>query len=136
MTTSISPELYYTTLTAALTGMIWIPYIINRIYEMGPWPALKNPQPDTRPEAQWAYRTMNAHRNAVENLVIFATLALIVHVTGLSNDTTAAASAVFFASRAAHLFIYIFGIPLARTIAFFIGFVCQMTLAFTIIDSI
>lgn len=133
MTTQVSPELYYTTLTAALTGLIWVPYIINRIVEMGPWPALKNPQPDTRPKAQWAYRSMNAHRNAIENLVVFASLAIIVHITRLSNELTATAAAVFFASRVAHLFIYVFGIPLARTMAFTIGFICQMVLALRII---
>lgn len=36
---------------------------------------------------------------------------------------------MFFAARVAHAVIYTFGIPLLRTIAFFIGFVCQILLA-------
>jgi uncharacterized MAPEG superfamily protein len=124
-----SPEILYTTLTAAYTGVIWVPIIVNRLVEMGPWKALKNPEPDVRPQADWAYRMAHAHRNAIENLVVFAPLAIIVHVLGLGSPTTAAAAAIFFFARVAHAAIYTFGIPLLRTIAFFVGFLCQMALA-------
>lgn len=127
--TSMSPELYYTALVATFTALIWIPIIINRLAEMGPWKALKNPEPDVRPHADWAYRMAHAHRNAVENLVVFAPLAIGIHVMGLSSPTTATASFAFFVMRVAHAVIYTFGIPLLRTIAFFIGFICQMMLA-------
>lgn len=125
----MTTELYYLTLTALFTAVIWVPIIANRLLEMGPWAALKNPQPDVRPEADWAYRLASAHRNAVENLVIFAPLSLAIQTLGLSTPATAAASGVFFAARVAHAVIYTFGIPLLRTIAFFIGFVCQILLA-------
>lgn len=126
---AVSPELVYTTLTAAFTGVIWMPIIVNRLVEMGPWKALSNPEPDVRPHADWAYRLAHAHRNAIENLVVFAPLAIIVHVLGLSSPLTASAAAIFLYVRIAHAVIYTFGIPLFRTIAFFIGFLCQMTLA-------
>lgn len=121
----ISTELLATALVAGLTGLIWVPVILNRLAEMGPWTALKNPQPDVRPDADWAYRLANAHRNALENLAIFAPLAIIVHVLQMGDAMTAAASMIFLVSRAAHVVIYAFGIPLLRTIAFFIGFLCQ-----------
>ena len=124
----ISTELLATALVAGLTGLIWVPVILNRLAEMGPWTALKNPQPDVRPAADWAYRLANAHRNALENLAIFAPLAIIVHVLQMGDAMTAAASMIFLVSRAAHVVIYAFGIPLLRTIAFFIGFLCQGTL--------
>lgn len=127
--TTLSPDLLYTTLAAAFTGLIWVPIIINRLAEMGPWKALKNPQPDVRPHADWAYRLANAHRNAVENLVVFAPLAIIVHIFGLGTALTAGAAAAFLYSRIAHAVIYTFGIPLLRTIAFTIGFFCQMIMA-------
>lgn len=126
---TVSPELLYTTLTAAFTGIIWVPIIVNRLGEMGPWKALKNPEPDVRPHANWAYRLAHAHRNAVENLVVFAPLAIIVHVLGLGSPLTAAAAATFLYARIAHAVIYTFGIPLLRTIAFTVGFGCQMILA-------
>lgn len=133
--TTLTAEIQWTSLVAAFTGILWVPIIVNRLREMGPWKALKNPQPDVRPEADWAYRLAHAHRNAIENLVVFAPLALAVQVLGLGNGTTAVASAVFFASRVAHALIYTFGIPLLRTIAFAIGFGCQMTLLARVLGS-
>ncbi|WP_036260980.1 MAPEG family protein [Methylocapsa aurea] len=124
-----SPELLYTTLSAGFTGLIWIPIIVNRMREMGAWKALMNPMPDLRPRADWAYRLTNAHRNAVENLVVFAPLAIVVHVLGLGTILTAAAASMFFYARIAHAAIYAFGIPLLRTAAFAIGFGCQMVMA-------
>jgi uncharacterized MAPEG superfamily protein len=124
----LSPELFYTALTAGLTGVLWVPIIVNRLVEMGPWKALSNPEPDVRPHANWAYRLANAHRNAIENLAVFAALAIIVHVIDAGTPLTATAAAVFFFSRVAHAFIYTFGVPLLRTIAFALGFGCQMLL--------
>jgi uncharacterized MAPEG superfamily protein len=126
--TSLSPELLYTALSAALTGSLWIPVIVNRLREMGVWRALKNPEPDVRPRANWAYRLANAHRNAIENLVVFAPLAMSVHVLEIGTTTTASAAAVFFWSRLAHAMIYTFGVPLLRTVAFVLGFGAQATL--------
>lgn len=134
-TQHLSIELYWLTLAIMLTAVIWIPYIINRLIEHSPWPALLNPQPDLRPKARWAERLMRAHDNAVENLVIFAPLVLILHVTGVSTTTTAAACMVYFFARLSHLLLYVFGIPFFRTVAFFIGFVCQMVLALTIVNA-
>ncbi len=123
-----SPEITYTAFSAALTGLMWIPIITNRLREMGAWKALKNPEPDVRPAADWAYRLANAHRNAIENLVVFAPLAFAVHMLGLSGPVTALACALYFWSRVAHAVIYAFGVPLLRTIAFLIGFGAQVTL--------
>lgn len=126
--TALSPELHYTVLTAALTGSLWMPIIVNRLRQMGLWKALRNPEPDVRPHAAWAHRLANAHRNAIENLVVFAPLALGVHLLGVGTAATATAAALFFWSRLAHALIYTFGIPLLRTIAFLIGFGAQATL--------
>jgi uncharacterized MAPEG superfamily protein len=130
---AVSPEILYTTLTTAFTGIIWMPIIVNRLAEMGLWKALSNPEPDVRPHAHWAYRMTHAHRNAIENLVVFAPLAIIVHVLGLGSPLTAAAAATFFFARVAHLVIYTLGVPLLRTIAFSVGFLCQMVLAARVI---
>lgn len=133
MNEPLQPELFWLVITTILTALIWVPYIINRIAENGLWPALRNPNPDTRPRAEWAHRAESAHRNAVENLVIFAPLVLAVHATGVATPLTAGAAMIYFFARAAHLVIYILGIPLLRTIAFFIGFVAQMALGLTLL---
>ena len=126
---SLSPELLYTSLAALFTGVMWIPIVLNRLREVGIWPALQNPQPDARARAAWAHRLANAHRNAIENLVVFAPLAIAVHALGLGNAQTAAAAAIFFFARVAHAVIYAAGIPVLRTIAFTFGFICQVVLA-------
>ena len=113
----MSTELTALTVVAAFTGCLWMPIIANRLREMGLWRALRNPEPDTRPEAQWAYRLANAHRNAIENLVVFAPLALVVEATGRGDATTANAAWVFVGARVAHAAIYTAGVPLLRTIA-------------------
>ena len=133
---ALSPELYFVTLSAVLTGVLWVPIIVNRLAEMGPWKALKNPEPDVRPHANWAYRLACAHRNAIENLVVFAPLAMMVHFMGLGSAFTATAAAVYFGSRVAHAVIYTFGVPLLRTIAFVAGFWAQMVMALRLLGMV
>ncbi|MGE4071050.1 MAG: MAPEG family protein [Lysobacterales bacterium] len=128
MPVATSTELLSLTLVALFTGLMWVPIIVNRLLEMGLWPALRNPQPDTRAHADWAWRLSNAHRNAFENLAVFAPLALSVHVLGLGDDLTAQWSVIFVAARVAHALIYTLGIPLLRTLAFLAGFFAQMVL--------
>jgi len=129
---TLTPELLSVTLAATFTSIIWVPIILNRLTEMGPWKALKNPQPDVRPKAEWAYRLSNAHRNAIENLVVFAPLATFVHMLNLGNELTGIACFAFVVARIVHAVIYTFGIPLFRTIAFAIGFGSQIILALRI----
>lgn len=132
-TPTLSPELNAVALSAMLTGVLWIPVIVNRLVEMGPWKALKNPEPDVRPHALWAYRLACAHRNAIENLVVFAPLAIMVHLLGASTALTVAAASAFFLSRVAHALIYTFGIPLLRTMAFAVGFWAQAVMALRVL---
>lgn len=132
----LSPELYALTCSALWTGILWVPIIVNRLVEMGPWKALKNPEPDVRPHASWAYRLAAAHRNAIENLVVFAPLAIMVHLLGLGTALTAGAAMAFFFSRVAHALIYTLGIPLLRTIAFVIGFAAELVLAMRLLGSL
>jgi uncharacterized MAPEG superfamily protein len=132
---TMHPELTYLALAVALTGLMWVPIVLNRFFEIGVWPALKNPEPDLRARAGWAYRLANAHRNAIENLVVFAPLALIVHILGLGTPATALACAFFFWSRLAHAVVYAAGVPVLRTIAFLIGFGAEATLFLRILGA-
>ena len=131
--TTLSSELYSVALVALFTGILWVPIILNRLMEMGPWKALKNPEPDVRPESNWAYRLASAHRNAIENLAVFAPLAIVVHILQIGNELTATACTIFVFARIAHAVIYTFGIPLLRTLAFAAGFAVQVLLAFRIL---
>lgn len=126
---TLSPELRSLAQVATFTGVLWVPLIANRLRELGVWPALRNPEPDARPHAAWAWRLANAHRNALENLAVFAPLALAVQLQGLGNGTTALASQAFVVARVAHAVIYTAGVPVLRTLAFLAGFGAQMVLA-------
>lgn len=63
----------------------------------------------------WAGRAGRAHRNMLENLVLFAILVLVAHAVNVSNAMTMLGAQLFFWSRVAHAIIYIAGIPWLRT---------------------
>jgi uncharacterized MAPEG superfamily protein len=121
-------ELFWLTLTVILTGILWIPYTINRAQVRGLMGSMANPSRGDKPHAPWATRLMFAHDNAVENLVIFAPLVLILNALDYSTTWTAMAAAVFFWARVAHVIVYTLGIPVFRTAAFTVGFLAQVVL--------
>jgi uncharacterized MAPEG superfamily protein len=125
----MSRELTWLTLTVILTGVLWIPYILDRIMVRGLMGAMANPSRNDKPQSAWAQRLYFAHTNAVENLVIFAPLVLILDVQNHSTESTALACAVYFWARLAHVIVYTLGIPVLRTLAFAVGFAAQVALA-------
>src|ERR1700686_3307342 len=128
----LTPELFWLTLTVILTGLLWIPYILNRCQVRGLSGAMANPSRNAKPHAEWATRLMFAHDNAVENLVIFGPLVLILNAIDYSSKWTVLACAVYFWARLAHLVVYTMGLPVVRTLAFPVGFVAQAVLALAI----
>jgi uncharacterized MAPEG superfamily protein len=125
-------ELFWLTLTVILTGLMWLPYIINRCQVRGISGAMANPSRNDKPHAEWATRLMFAHDNAVENLIIFAPLVLILAQIDYSSQSTVYACAVYFWARVAHLIVYTLGLPVFRTLAFTAGFLAQAVLALAI----
>ena len=125
-------ELFWLALTVILTGLLWVPYIINRSQVRGLTGAMANPSRNDKPHAPWATRLMFAHDNAVENLVIFAPLVLILNAADYSTQWTVLACAVFFWSRVVHVIVYTLGLPVFRTLAFTVGFLAQAVLALAI----
>jgi uncharacterized MAPEG superfamily protein len=126
-------ELFWLTLTVILTGLLWVPYILNRIMVRGVGGAMANPSRNDKPQTEWANRLMFAHDNAIENLIIFAPLVLILNAADVSTPTTVLACAVYFWSRVVHLIVYTLGLPIFRTLAFVVGFVAQAVLAIAIL---
>lgn len=126
----LAPELFWLTCTCVLTGLLWVPYVANRFSELGPpgWDWF--PLPDPPPRARWADRAARAHLNAVENLVVFAPLALAVHSAAASTVATAIACQVYFWARVAHYAVSTLGLPIIpRTLAFLTGVGAQAVLA-------
>jgi uncharacterized MAPEG superfamily protein len=130
----MTTELVWLTLTAAMTGLMWVPYIIDRIMVRGLMGAMDNPSPKAAPHSKWAFRLYLAHANAVENLVIFATLVLTANAIGISSRVTVVACAVYFWARLAHAIVYTFGTPILRTLCFAVGFAAQVVIALAIFE--
>jgi uncharacterized MAPEG superfamily protein len=125
-------ELFWLTLTVALTGLMWVPYILDRAAVRGLTGAMGNPSPDDKPQSPWAQRMMAAHANAVENLALFAPLVLTAYALGISNGVTVGACAVYFWARLAHFIIYTLGIVVLRTLAWTISWLALAALALAI----
>ena len=125
-------ELVYLIWVTALTGVLWIPYILDRIMVRGLMGAMANPSRNDKPQSPWAQRLYFAHTNAVENLVIFAPLVLILDSQGHSTESTAIACAVYFWARLAHAIVYTMGVPVLRTLTFSVGFLAQVALALAV----
>ncbi len=129
-------EFYWLTLTILTTSLFWVPYILNRILENKLIPALRNPNKDEPPKALWASRMGHAHTNAVENLVLFAPLVLMIELLQISSTNTVMACMVFFVTRICHFLTYSFGVAYFRTLFFFVGFLMQVFLAISILNAI
>lgn len=112
----MTPELKYLTWTAVLTALLWIPYVLNVIVRNGLTTAVG--YPPALAMSPWAERLKKAHYNAVENLVVFASLVLVANALDISNNATTSAAAAYFWARLVHPVAYTLGIPWVRTLAF------------------
>jgi uncharacterized MAPEG superfamily protein len=128
----MSKELMWLTLTVILTGLLFVPYILDRIAVRGLMGAMANPSPTDKPQSSWAQRLQAAHHNAVENLVVFASLVLILNALHHSTASTVIACAVYFWARLAHAVVYALGIPVIRTLAFTVGFLAEIALVLAV----
>ena len=129
-----SPDIYWLVLTIVLTALLWIPQILHSILRAGIKTALLYPDEAATHYADWAVRSKAAHNNAVENLVIFAPLVLLVLSLDIGNELTALTTLVYFLARIFHYGMHVLAIPLMRTVAFLIGFACQLILGISILS--
>ncbi len=125
-------ELLYLAWVTALTGLLWVPYILDRIAVRGLADTVGYPE-NPKPQSPWARRMMKAHLNAIENLVVFATLVLAAQAANITNDVTATACIVYFWARVVHLAAYTFAVPWVRTLAFAVGFFAQAAIAWQLL---
>jgi uncharacterized MAPEG superfamily protein len=128
----MNAELMYLVWVTVLTAVMWIPYILDRIAVWGLTDTVGYPE-SPKLQSPWARRIKAAHANAVENLVVFATLVLAAQVIGLSNSVTVLACMVYFWARLVHLFAHTFAMPWIRTVAFVAGFGAQIALAWQLL---
>ena len=130
----MTTELNWLTLTALMTALLWVPYVLNRMTLQGVFGSMGNLSPDEPTPAAWARRAKSAHVVAVENLPIFSTLVLVANAIGVSNPVTTGACAVYFFGMLAHYVVFTLGIPYARTLAYLVaGLGAELTLALSIL---
>ncbi len=128
----MKPEMMNLVCVTILTGILWIPYVLDRIGVWGLTDTLGYPE-TPKPQSPWARRLKSAHANAIENLAIFATLVLVANAIGLSNTSTVFAASLYFWARLVHVLAYTFAVPWVRTLAFVGGFVAQAMFAWQLV---
>lgn len=131
----MSAEIYWLTLNVILTAFMVIPYAFYRTRKLGElWQVFKTPLPGDSPfDDAWAYRAYRAHMNAFEGIALFSPLAIAVHVTGMGNDVTSMACAIYFWARLIYAPLYYFDVPVLKTTSWFVGLIATLTLAFVLL---
>ena len=129
----MTTELYWLTLTALMTALFWVPYVLNRMVVTGLGGTLAGRSPKSEGHSDWANRAIKAHYNAIENLAVFAPAVLIAHALGVSNGAIKAAVVVYFFARLAHYVAYSAAIPVARTLTFTAGWLAQIVIIASIL---
>jgi uncharacterized MAPEG superfamily protein len=128
----MKPELMYLAWVTIFTGVLWVPYVLDRVTVRGLTDTVGYPE-NPKPQSPWAQRMKAAHANATENLIVFAVLLLVANAIGISNSTTVFAAALYLWSRVAHALAYTFALPWIRTLAFTGGFVAQAMVAWQLV---
>ncbi|MEO8143849.1 MAG: MAPEG family protein [Betaproteobacteria bacterium] len=71
---------------------------------------------DGMPEVKgWGGRAARAHRNMLENVVLFAALVLVAVVADKTNSATLMGAQIFLYARLVYALVYIAGVPWLRT---------------------
>ena len=131
MRVAMKTELLYLTLTALLTGVLWIPVVIGYAKSRGPLQEQDYVVAPSSPLPAWVNRANRAHLNAVETFAPFAAVVLTSYALGFSTPTSQAAAAVYFFARLAHAVVHLSGFKkfMARTVLFTVAWLAFMTIA-------
>ena len=133
----MSTELLYLFLTSVLLIVLWTPYIFGQVMVNGlltqkEYAELRSASNTS--DNFFLRRADRAHVNLVEQFGGFAGLVIVAHLTGVSTEITAGASAFFFWARIAHAVVMLTGFKslMARTIIFTAAWVALMLIAWEI----
>ncbi len=127
--------LQWVAVASLVTALFWMPYVVERMLKHGIGGAVGNPPSGGFAAAPWAQRARAAHANAVENLAVFAALALAAHLSGKGESSTVLfAAQLYVTARLAHFVTYALGVPWLRTFAFVGGFAAQVLVAVAVLS--
>jgi len=112
----MTAELMYLVWSVALTFVLVLIAVSAATLQVG-LPKLAGNRENLPEMPGWAGRAARAHRNMLENLILFAVLVFVAQAAGVRNSMTLLGSELFFWGRVAHATCYIAGIPWLRTAA-------------------
>ena len=110
----MKPELTLLTCAVVLTLAQAVVAVLGATLQVG-LPALAGNREGLPEITGWAGRAARAHRNMLENLVLFAALVLVAVAAGRTNAMTLLGAQIFVYARLAHAVVYVAGIPWLRT---------------------
>lgn len=125
--------LYYLALSGMLCVLLWVPYILNRVFVWG-IPAFANNYPSKKFPAEtpdipiWAQRAQRAHLNLVETLPAFAAVVIAAYLTEANASLVATWAAIFFWARIFHASVYLVGVPYLRTPIYLISWAAVLVI--------
>ena len=108
--------------SVALTVVLAVVAVLGAMLQVG-LPKLAGNRDDMPEITGWAGRASRAHRNMLENLVLFAVLVLAAKMLNISNTSTVLGAQLFFFGRIAHAVIYLIGVSWLRTAAWAVSIV-------------
>lgn len=124
----MTTDLRYLALTALLTALLWVPYIVCQVMTNGFLAPTNYVDPKSRPVPLWGERAHRAYLNAIETFAPFAALVIVANLAGKADAMTAFWAMAYFWLRLAHAVVYLFGVPYIRTLLFVLGFVAVVGL--------
>jgi len=130
----MKPELFWLALTATMTALFWVPYVLDRAAHLGLPGTLATPRMNAgASESEWGQRAKRAHANATENLVVFTALIAVAQFAGISNQMTVLGAMLYFWGRLGHFLAYTLGIPYARTLTFTLAWIGEILIAWQVL---
>lgn len=128
-------ELAYLAAATLLTLLIRVGWMLNKVQVRGLGVVVGYPK-ESKPLSEWGHRLWVAHEDAIQSLVTFAVLVIIVQLSGLTGQSTAIAAAVYFWARLLHASAYLFALRWAKTIAYLSAFFSQLWLLWILFNSL
>lgn len=116
----MKPELMLLTWAVVLTLVQMLVAASGAAAQYGVMPLFGNRE-GLPPLTGWPGRAQRAHRNMLENLVLFAALVLICAAANKTNATTLLGAQLFLWARLAYAVIYVVGVPYLRTAAWLVS---------------
>jgi len=118
----MKPELMWLLWAVALTVVQMLVAVSGATLQVG-LPLLAGNREGLPPFTGWVGRAMRAHRNMLENLVLFTALVLTAVVAGRTNEMTLLGAQLFVWARLVYAAVYLAGVPWVRTGLWFVSMI-------------